>query len=205
MIIKTRIRRWTLPAVLLLAGIGAGIPSRDCKASASEALAAGAISCAAELFQNKASHDRAEKLLRLGVAFDPDNSKALLMQARMERNRTPIADPPEKSVRKPYLRNVLRLAERTASVPHKMLLYRVVELLDPESEIALVALTKARNEGVETDFSQLLEKVTGRAAKTDSRPSPSAAGERSEGPNTPTPPHRRKCADIGSNLPRFDQ
>ncbi len=197
MTIKLRMRRCAMTATVLV-GLGMGLSIRECHASTTESLAAGAITCAAELFQDRASQKRAEKLLRFGLAFDPDNTRGLLMQARLERNRDPIEEPPETSVRKRYLQGVLRLAERTSSEPHKLLLYRVVELLDPENEIALVALTKARNDGLDIDFYRLLEKVTGNSAKRNESTLGSTVGGRAEEENKEVSPQTRADASASS-------
>ncbi len=198
--------RWRVTlAAAMLAGMMSGFFAGECRASATESLANGAIRCAAELFQDKATHGRAKKLLQFGLAFDPDNTTGLLMQARMERNYQPIADPPSKSVLKPYQKGVLRMAERTSSKPHKLLLYRLIELLDPENKIALVALAKASNEGHDTDFDHLLSKVTGTSGGTDdsasktsgnTRPPGPRSGHSSTVPTRPTQPSGKTCREL---------
>lgn len=145
-------------------------------------LGEGAIAAAAELFQKRETHGRATDLLRFGLALAPDNVKGLLMQAKLERKQHPVADPPPESVLRPFLLVVLRTAEGTESPPHKLLLYRVAELVDPENEIALVSLTKARNDGHNIDYDDLLREVTGTGPAEPNSTQP--PGHHTENPNT---------------------
>ncbi|OGV64466.1 MAG: hypothetical protein A3K19_21290 [Lentisphaerae bacterium RIFOXYB12_FULL_65_16] len=125
-------------------------------------LAGGAVVVAGSLL----SHDPAEKrglnLLRFALVADPGNADALLLQAKLERNQEiPRLDLPDAG--RDYVDFVQSVIRKTKPGPRQLLLWRVVELVDPVNEAALQALAKAQNAGADTRLDGLLAALAGDA------------------------------------------
>ena len=147
-------------AVLVLAAGGA------VAASVTEELAVGAVLVAnAKLFAN-ADDPAGLDLLRFALALDPENRDALLMQAKVDRKQK-LDDVQLADGGKQYTDYVLNVAKQTRSRKRRLLLYRVVELVSPKNETALLELTKAKNKGTDTSFSALLQVMLPDAPKTE--------------------------------------
>ncbi|OGV73023.1 MAG: hypothetical protein A3K19_24855 [Lentisphaerae bacterium RIFOXYB12_FULL_65_16] len=126
-------------------------------------LADGAVAVASSLLSEDASEARGLDLLRFALAVDPGNAWALLLQAKLERNQPlPQAEGGDQSeAYVDYLQSVIR---KTSSASRQLLLWEVIELVDPKNEAALLALTKAKNKGVDTRFEALLAALGGATA-----------------------------------------
>ena len=149
-------------------------------ASVTQNMADGAVALASMKFAEDPDSEAGAKLLRFALFLDPDHRRGLVLQAKIERNQ------PFKKIRladdgKKYVDYLMRVIRGTDSRERKLLLYKVIEQIQPQDEDALFALTKAKNEGYDTRFEALLAAVKkGRTAKTStpsegSQPSPERA------------------------------
>jgi hypothetical protein len=123
-------------------------------------MAEGATILANMQLRQDATSDSGLKLLRFALAVDPDNTRALLLQAKVERGQEldnyAFQDGGRQFIN--YLQNVIKA---TKSPKHQLLLWKVIELIDPDNATALVILTKAKNSGTDIRFETLLGAITG--------------------------------------------
>jgi hypothetical protein len=128
------------------------------KTSVNADLADGAaIAAACRLGQDKEGA-AGRQLLAFALAIDPENERALLLQAKLERGeeleRTELADGGRQ-----FIDFVEGIAVKTKPRARSLLLYRVIELIDPQHQKARLELTRAQNQGMDTDFEALLRSV----------------------------------------------
>lgn len=146
--------RWY--ATVLLAALAA-LPL--CAAAAAEPqeaeLAEGAAIVAACRLGKDADDAAGLKLLAFALAMDPDNERALLLQAKRERGQ-PFDEVELADGGRQFVAFLGAAAASAKPRARGLLLYRVIELVDPDHERALLELTRARNQGVDTDFNALL-------------------------------------------------
>lgn len=151
-------RPFVLFALLFLIGGG------SMAASVTEELAVGAVMVAnAKLFANPDDQAGLD-LLRFALALDPENHDALLIQAKLDRKQK-LDDVQLADGGKQYVDYLLNVAKQTRSKKRRLLLYKVVELVAPRNEQALLELTKAKNKGVDTSFGALLQIILPDAPK----------------------------------------
>ncbi|OGV65138.1 MAG: hypothetical protein A3K19_15840 [Lentisphaerae bacterium RIFOXYB12_FULL_65_16] len=148
--------------VLCLAAAAAGTPASAPPKGNDTAtkLADGAVAVAVSLLSHDATDERGLNLLRFALAAAPNHTDALLLQAKLERGQElPQADLPDAGKGCiDFLQSVIR---KTKPGPRQLLLWKVIELVDPLNEDALMALTKAKNSGTDTQFDNLLAALTG--------------------------------------------
>ncbi len=118
-------------------------------------LADGAVAVATSLLSDDKADERGMNLLKFALAVDAEHSGALLLQAKLEREQElPKVDLPDQG--KGYIDFLQSLIRKTKSSSRQLLLWKVVELVDPQSDEALLALTKAKNSGTDIGFEALL-------------------------------------------------
>lgn len=123
-------------------------------------LAEGAVAVAGSFLSRDLADERGLNLLRFALAAAPGHPQALLLQAKLERGQElPQADLPDAG--KGYIDFLQSVIRKTKSGPRQLLLWKVIELVDPLNEEALMALTKAKNNGADTGFDKLLVSLTG--------------------------------------------
>ncbi|MCF7854627.1 MAG: OB-fold putative lipoprotein [Candidatus Pacebacteria bacterium] len=144
--------------VLVLLNLSLGLPLHA--ESVAEKMANGAVRAASVKLEWNRDSKPGRQLLQFALAVDPENENALLLQARLERGLSfePRMLPDEG---KEYIGFLKKVVKGTRSENRQLLVYKVIELLDPRDEDALLALTKAKNKGVDTSFDILLQSVTG--------------------------------------------
>jgi|GEM_PF-2564432 len=126
-------------------------------------LAEGAAIAAACRLGKDAGDNAGLQLLAFALAMDPDSERALLLQAKRERGQ-PFDDVELADGGHQFVAFLEEAATSARPKARSLLLYRVIELVDPTHERALLELTRAKNQGIDTDFDALL-----RAARTRDR------------------------------------
>lgn len=135
--------------------------ARAAETSPTADLAEGAAIVAACRLGQDVQSESGRQLLAFALAMDPGNERALLIQARLERGQD--LDPAELADGgRQFTEFVERVAARTKPRNRALLYYRVIELVDPRHEKALLELTRAKNQGVDTGFANLLRSVRGK-------------------------------------------
>jgi len=139
-------------------------------------LADGAVAVATSLLRDNPTNDRGVALLRFALAVDPECPGALLLQAKLDRGQElPAAELSDGG--KAYVAFVQSVIAKSKSSPRQLLLWKVVELVEPDNESALLALTKAKNAGTATEFETLLTALAGeKAGAAEAAPAASASG-----------------------------
>jgi len=149
-------------------------------------LADGAVAVAASLLNQDAADERGTNLLKFALTVSPGHPDALLLQAKLERRqelpKTELADQGKGYL--DYVRSVIR---KTNSAPRQLLLWKVIELVDPQDDEALMALTKAKNSGTDVRFGSLLAALGGEAlpvieVNADAEAKPAVTGKGQTGP-----------------------
>ena len=101
------------------------------------------------------------KFIKYALARDSDNRSALLVQAKVEKNRFESID--NKGITKSSLERFKRYLEQVAKNsknPYNVLLhYKMISFIEIGHEDALVELTYAKNQGKTTDFQELMDAV----------------------------------------------
>ncbi|MBT3378082.1 MAG: hypothetical protein HN742_33870 [Lentisphaerae bacterium] len=166
----------------MLALVVAAIPSVYARPSVPENMANGATILAGMKLADSAESGAGHDLLRFALAVDPENRQALLLQAKVERglklDPVSLADGGAK-----YCQFLAKIAARTKSKGRKLLLYKIIEIIQPDNEDVLLALTKAANAGVDISLDALL--------------SPLEKSKKSAGNGDSAPKKRKKEADGG--------
>jgi hypothetical protein len=137
--------------------MGLGMPALQA-ASVTENLVAGAVMVANAKLYASAEDQRGLDLLRFALALDPENRDALLIQAKIDRNQK-LDDAQLADGGKQYVKYVLKIARHTNSRRRRLLLYKVVELVSPKNETAMLELTKAKNKGADVSFNALVQVI----------------------------------------------
>ena len=150
--------RFIPPLVLCVVFLATGPSSTVSAKSISERLADGAVAVASVKLKQDPSSDRGHNLLRFALSVDGDKQQALLLQAKLERELPFDVITYPGGTRK-YLEFVRKVAEATKSRERKLLLLKVIECIKPDDEQALLELTKAKNQGMTTNFSDLLAAI----------------------------------------------
>ena len=123
----------------------------------------GAIKVATWLLVEKKDQNYAEKFLKYALARYPESRSALLFQARLKKDVTSIklGTVTDKDI-ETYHEYLLTYAIRGKTSDVKLLHYRLISFIDESDEDTLIALTKASNDKIDTDYDVLHEKVFGK-------------------------------------------
>jgi len=132
-------------------------------------LALGSLDIAARKLAADSDDSGGRDLLTFALAVDPDNENALLMLAKIDRGMA-IDAPDTPDPTKDFVTFVEGVAKRTTSTDRKLLLCKVLEILDPMNRMALIELTKAKNRGVNTSLGGLIRRLNPSATVGGSSP-----------------------------------
>jgi hypothetical protein len=124
--------------------------------SVTENLVDGAVLVANGKLFDSPEDQRGLDLLRFALALDPENRDALLIQAKIDRKQK-LEDARFADGGAQYVNYVLNIAKHTRSKRRRLLLYKVVELVSPKNETAMLELTKAKNKGRDVSFNALVQ------------------------------------------------
>ncbi len=152
-------------------------------ASVSERLVAGSVDIAQRRLAVRIDDRSGLDLLLFALAVSPENREALLLQARLERG-LPIQAPEQAEDAKAFLAFLEALVKRTASPDRQLLLYKIIELVDPANETALLELTRAKNQGVDVSFESLIKCLN----PAGGQPSPTGVASATAGGEELRPP-----------------
>ncbi|NQT89446.1 hypothetical protein HQ560_21940 [bacterium] len=111
-----------------------------------------------------ASDDVGRDLIQLALAMDPQDKDALLVQGKLDAGKAIESSAPA-DVEAKFAEQMRGIAMRATTGFYKLLLHRVVAMVAPDDEAALLALTKAKNGGVDTRFGSLLKAAQGEWTK----------------------------------------
>ncbi len=149
--------------------------------SISEQLTVGSIRAAQWKLAFQADDRAGLDLLLFGLAVNPENREALLLQAKVERG-LPIEIPQaDDADNKAFIDLLANLAPRTTATDRRLLLYKILEIVDPANEAALLELTRAKNQGVDISFNALIKCLNPPAT----RPTPGSPPPSGQPPRTP--------------------
>jgi hypothetical protein len=154
MILTPALRR-ALPFLVALAFPAAGRGAEKAEPVTVSMLAESATAAAVAKLKADTANAVGTSLLALALALDPEHKDALLLQAKVER-KLPIDTDVPANAETAFVEQALAAAKSARSDTARLLLYRVADLVRPGDEAALVALAKARNDGVDTRFESLL-------------------------------------------------
>ncbi|MBN2452127.1 MAG: hypothetical protein JXR77_17205 [Lentisphaeria bacterium] len=159
----------TVGVFLLVAGSVAA-------ATVSEELAAGACTVAMWRLGMDAMDDAGRKLLAFALAVDPANERANRLQQGLDGGEA-IPGTPLPDAGRTYVSYLEKVAAGSRSRRHRILLYKVIELVQPEHEKARQELEQAREKGADTAFEALLAAVVGSSPEHGAEDAPEGPGE----------------------------
>lgn len=186
----------------------AALPGAAQAASSTDRLADASVRVAAELFRENRKSVPATNILDFALTVRPEHEQGLLLQAKIAR-KLPLGPPEKQDLIPPYTRMLLQIAEKTRSDPHKLVLYKLVEQVDPANEKALVEVFKAKNAGTDTSFEAVLAAVDPRATESPDAvdsgtgaapPTPVATPVISPPTGPVTPPHTMPHTSPGGRI-----
>jgi hypothetical protein len=140
-------------------------------------LAEGAAIVAACRLGQDAEDRGGHQLLSFALALDPDNERALLLQARHERGQ-PFEEMQLADSGRQFVTFLEEAAAKATPKTRALLLYRVIELVDPDHERALLELTRAKNQGTDTEFETLLDAIQAKESAKPPAEEPKKTGEK---------------------------
>lgn len=182
MLCKFKIIPWILMSALFLSALPASAKS------VTEEMADGALAAASSKLRRDRDSVAGRQLLDFALFVTPENENALLLQAKLERD-LPFDTLKYSRGMEEYIAFLKKVIAGTRAENRKLLLYKVIEHINPADEQTLLALTKAKNAGTETDFDKLLEQLGGPGTKpTGTEHTPSHDAPRPPNKPDPQPP-----------------
>lgn len=142
-----------------------------------------------ELGQNPESK-YGRDLMRVGLALDPDNRTALLLQGLIKRGLA-INFEDKLPDLKIFSRRILAVAGMPEAGDRRLLLYKLVEMIEPGNSDAIVTLTAAENEGQDVSLDALLAPQDGSTNRDFSANGDKKDQSRSNGNEIPAPVRER--------------
>ena len=158
------LKQLTTAAILLFMMLP-GLARQVAAKSVTEAMADGALAASSVKLRRNRDSEAGRDLLKFALFVDPDNQQALLLQAKLERE-LPFDTLSYSQSQKEYIAFLKKVIAATRSEERKLLLFKVIDLVNPHDDATMLALTKAKNAGIDTDFDALLA-----AVKQENQPS----------------------------------